>query len=436
MAVKVKTTFGKMIDLAILNFIKSGGNGIAFGQLATYVTRFMSFSGDINTSKANATKLLLVNSSDELSVDSTLPPIYDNTGVIESKVVGVGTNRLSPLTSDSKSGYLINPKKEHLVNKFVIPKCYRWDADYGNGTHNIRCEVLGNPAFVAKNITPQVAINTGAVTGAVSMLRPGVPGLTANKEILVGEPGGLVARYKIIIEGDGAYPVLLAPDDVCYDVPLGDVNANQVVVGNMVYFLRGKTLYSYNAVTKELKSASVTSNDNSGLATDGTYIYTVWGYSSSVIRLYKYNLTTLANESYITITDKLPFAADRYNTRLGMVGDEFCIYSSAANIFVRFSDILDPKGSETSRTKDIGCNNLNGYIINGKVYKFILGIGSNIYRPSDDTGANVALNYIVYSIFMTREDWWGTLLSYVELDEPVTKDNTNFLEIAYSEGYK
>ena len=435
MAVKVKTTLGKMLDSAILNYMKSGGNGIAFGQLATNMTRFMDFTGNINTYKSDTTKLYLVNSSDELSVDSTLPPIYDNTGMIGSKLVGVGTNRLSPLVDDSKSGYLINPKKEHLTNKFIIPKCYRWDADYGNGTHNIRCEVLGSPTFVAKNITPVVNNTTGAVDGVVSMLRPGVPGLTADNEILVGAPGGLVARYKIIIEGDGAYPVLLEADDVCYGVPLGDVNAYQVVIGNVVYFLREKVLYSYNAVTKELKSAAVSSNSNSGLATDGTYIYTVYGSSTSTMRLYRYNLTTLANVNYVAITDKLPFEFDRVNTRLGMIGDEFCIYAPTAHL-VRFSNIIDPKGSETSRTKDIGCSYRNGYIINGKVYKFIQGLGSDIYRPSDDNGASVLLNYHVNSIFMTREDWWGNLLSYVELDEPVTKDNTNFLEIAYSESYK
>lgn len=194
---------------------------------------------------------VLANLGDEansLSAESACINLWDNNFNEQSKLVGFANSKLSP-TADGKEGVPDFCKGEYIVDPYTVAG--RWKYDVGVATGTIDTIAMMPASIVKTNrgdginvskcldqVNAQYA-NFGAMS--TGFLIPGVPGYTANDEIMLNFEKDGCSRWKYSLT-TGEY-TQVAETDPFFVIPYKDAN-DAVVIGNYLYVCRVGSLAS------------------------------------------------------------------------------------------------------------------------------------------------------------------------------------------------
>ena len=455
------TDLGKMLFLATsANLQLLSPSQIGRGQLflQSGLVKKSSQSNDKlqvdNVDKALT--MYLVNSAEGLSASSRLLPVYDVTGKLDpNKVVGHASFRRTPLSP--KEGVIDRIKDEYMVDKLSIVQRWKFDNSQANGKpFNKICIGAGvhatddNGFLIAKGIDgSDVSVLGGSDTLSTDYMRPGVTGFTAPNEVLVSI-GRSTAKANAVFNLESGALTMLSPTDNRYDVPLGIARSQQVFHNGHLYFV-DKT---NNVVRFKVADKTVTTIGQSlygCLFREKTANIVRWGNENEV--LLGYNMDTLANATSLTLTNQGITTNHWWSTfytefmKNSVIGNDadgnYVIARIDPNVqnygpkknYI-FTDITNIVGSI------IGIRNENMRFANeytiptatGSKVVNICGSMQNDLAYTGVTGlspdnAGRANNSIKFS-----EQWFGNLVSFVELQSPITKTADDVLYVSY--GYK
>lgn len=396
----------------------------------------------------SAWTLYLINSDEELTVDSKFLPLYTpNLQIDPNKLVGYASFRRTPTTA--KEGVIDRVKGSHLVDDFVQIQRYKFDTTQANGTFNKVCFGLGvitNPGngfSLSKGIFPTDISPFGGIDSLENAyMRPGVTGFTADNEILVSTAAkSTTPTANAVFNLETGEFTLLDTTDPRYGAPLGDANIPQVFYGNHLYFIRSGSLYRFDVTNKSVSSA-LASDLYGVLFAEGDKLF----YYRSGQYIDCYNMTTLSNESASRIylgsqtftTNFFYDTSPSYVMRNAIVGRD----SDGNYMIVPGGGLYGPRRSFVcSDIRNIeatvlryrpGARSASEYLVNGVKYNIWADIWSVMGYTQISGFSEVAGNRAAGLKF--SKDWMGNLVSFVNLANPITKTDQDVLYISY--GYR
>lgn len=409
-----------------------------------------------------------------LTENSTYVNLFDSTGVIDgNKVVGYANNNVSP-TANGKEGSIDYCKDEYVADGTVV--CERWKYPEGVATGTIDTIAMApggwrtGKGFGGQRFSKCIdKVNLQQATyGAKStqFCPPGIAGFTSNDEILINYSQDSVSRHKYTISTgeitDNPTNWFVFPEDT----------TDIVKIGNYIYSINGasgqvnvwlasnmSSVTSFNPGTKFPSSnrynyrlvvdgsnklwmsciprdSSVTSGKRFGeCVSNGTYFYTVGG-------------TNQLYEDFSKVFT-VPTGWNNYDINFGMCGQYYVAYLRQSNygsnnyvftaiLFTNPNDILGsivdiiPEVYETSSlfaagttygVIDIGYPTMTNYFFDGDTKNRRIVNNSGSYYISSSNGCYLTLN-----------GWYCTLLSFVKLQTPIVKQDTDIMYVSY--GYK
>lgn len=138
-----------------------------------------------------------------LGASTTYINVFDDELESASKVIGYANNNVVP-TGDTKEGNIDFSKGEYLVDPYTI--CKRWKYAEGIATGTINCVAMMPASCIKQNNGDGVKFSkcidqintqyTNYLNMSTGFLIPGIPGYTANNEILLNFNKDSNARWK------------------------------------------------------------------------------------------------------------------------------------------------------------------------------------------------------------------------------------------------
>lgn len=449
----IKTLIGEMLDRA-----RGESSAYNYGNL-TSRNNFYYTSGPTNSNKIlpvpssgnmqapvydKCVQVWLLNTTDTLSKASRrLPLLATDFSIDNSKIVGRAGAKLS--TTDVKEGVVDVAQDTIMGNPKAMGGRWKFDYDKANGTFNKVC-FGANPLY---NRFDGFAVcrDIGIATDATNFqggyygyyIRPGVPGITGDKEILFGESltenDTVYARYRINLES-GVTTALL-PTDPLYNLKLGKCQTPQIYTGGFLY------VFDYvNSQVRKINPSTLVevtySLNSTYMSSNSFFLYNGYFYLYYNGTCYAYDGTfaqvTAQNFSYTTMG--LPSEFTYQTLKIGNCGNNFIVVSTAVNGATECTNIKAVNTSQVDTMPGIispVCYMIT-MTISGETRAFKVSMlrefnndGGTMYKNGATTYRDDFQKSMKISI-----EWWGNILSYVELDTPITKDNTMVKYVSYA----
>ena len=389
--------------------------------------------------------MYLVNADGTLTVDSKKIPIRTAKGDIDGNKL-IGHANVKRTTSSPKEGVIDRVHPDFMLDPTASVQRWRFDNTQANGTFNKICigagvyNDVGNGFSIAKGLIPTDIQAFGGVNILTGMyIRPSVTGITSATEILLS-----TAEYAGNNKANAVYDfatgklTMLAQDDPRALISLGDGNCPQAFYNNVLYYQRQDTLYAYDVVNK---TETTISNCRDKLWVDGNMLY--FAYSGDQIMAYNMDTkswgTTISISSQTFTSKYFTNTSPSYvfnDTSLGKaVNGNFVLVptheGSTCKYAIEFTDINNIEASI------VGFRPMAGsaveYQIGTKAINLWKANGDDLQFVGIEGFSNATANRKDYGMRFS-EQWFGDLISFVELSSPVTKTENDVLYVSY--GYR
>lgn len=390
--------------------------------------------------------LYLANDSSTLTEDSKFLPLYTPNGEIDpDKLVGFAGFRRVP--SSPKEGVIDRVKDDFMTDAFAVVQRWKFDYTQANGTFNKLCigagvhSSPGNGFALSKGLNPTDIPDFGGIGSLKPFyMRPGVTGYTSDTEILLSVGSGDTADA--VYDFSTGKLTLLSQDDTRYGAPLGDSYAQQIFYNGMLYYIYNRRLYRFNTATKD--NTLIDSCYYGAMWEEGNLLY-YYDNDGSSTTVRSYNMDTLSSGSSFDIKSGQTFTSKWFRDTT---------YPLRECTIGRLSDgnyLILPRGSSYGPYYNIVCTDIRNieativgyrprvksvseYIINGKPVNIWANVThdfryTRIVSEYSALNNNRDINGLKFS-----ENWFGNLISFVELPSPITKTDTDVLYISY--GYR
>lgn len=435
-------------------------------------------SADLSFSHNYCLTNLLLNLGDlqtGLTENSTYVNLFDSTGVIDkNKVVGYANNNVSP-TANGREGSIDYCKDEYVVDGTVV--CERWKYPEGVATGTIDTIAMapagwrgGTTGLGGQRFSKCIdKVNLQQATFGARSTRfcpPGIAGFTSNDEILINYSQDSVSRHKYNISTgeitDNPTTWFVFPEGTTDIVKIGDYIYSIIGTDGTVYVWLASNMSQ--VATFSPTRFSVSNPFNYRLVVDGSN--NLWiscmprdsGETSGKVfgkcnnNGTYFNAANTSSNFYEDFSQvfTLPSGWDKYRVNFGMCGQYYVAYLKGnyfqynyhpvynAILFTNPADILGsivdiiPEVYNTSALFSAGPN--YGVIDMGyptRSYDYLDSDTKN-RRISNNTGTT----YIDCSsgCYLTLNGWYCTLLSFVKLNTPIVKQDTDIMYVSY--GYK
>jgi len=483
---------GRMLEMAADAF----GMSVCSNVLSKVGTNAQyPISGGQNFQNRAITNVLL-NLGEEatgLSETSTYINVFENTLTTASKVIGYANNNVVP-TSNGKEGAIDYTKGEYVVDPYTV--CKRWKYDAGVATGTIDTIAMMPAACIKTNngdgvqfskcldkINQQYINYESMSTG---FLPPGIPGYTANDEILLNYTQDGKSKHKfnlttgVVTDLEDTDPFFVISTSSVCDIKL---------IGQYLYVLDRLN------ITEQYVKPRVTVYDTAASMEqkaqfECSYLQR-YEYMSSFKFLYYNDVLYVTNYSHRVVAGRAKIwtlskganawfssagtAAQNYNDictlPAGMVADYVAFGNYGSNYIMYVASRLD--GVENFRYtgyKAIGYVFTSMSDIGGTIVDIVDGINPNsipyaaganlgwlrigfdkyntnfasyfgdtydytdktkiVYNNSD----TVTMNMQDRGVFWTADKWWTNVISFVKLQTPIEKQDTDIMYVSY--GYK
>lgn len=429
-------------------------------------------TGAVGNVEADGTELTcyLANTTDVLAPDSTMLPIFksDFTGIDNDKLIGYGNNNLTP--ADTKNGVRTNVIDTYAVASMdVLLNQWVFDATQAVGTFN---KILMGPGITQKNdmgivlargVNPTPNNETFLGMARTLFIPPGVSGLTSVDEILlhVNDVANNTKSNAVMNLTTGVV-TNLETTDPRYGVEMmgyyNPTSANPsvesyVVVDGVLYYTEASENNIYKNVNGvrssigSVRSSYIANNTACGLLRYGTKVL----YPSYSGKIMGYDTGTSVTEEVIlngTITTKYFYGAGTtndalMNNRVIQLADGTylltpCIVSDSpyrARFPFKFTDLENIEGSVVGRAIEQSQYLIGESVVGGNTLGFTCYIDDSIgilQKVGDDNPAYLDKN-LKNNLFILNNSM-GNLISYVQLDSPITKTNEQIMYVGY--GYR
>lgn len=442
-----------------------------------------------------------------LGVSTSFVNIWDNTFENKDKVVGYANSDLNP-TADGKEGIIDFCKGDYMVDPFTI--CKRWKYPEGVGTGKINCigmmpgSILDNPGGDGIKFSKCIdKINTqyqNYTNMSKSFLIPGIPGYTANNEILLNFNKDGVNKWKYNI---GTGEIVQVPDTDNFFVP--SVQDSMILV-DMQYidnFLYTLELMQYSgrydsvvvkvydpvngmAKVSEFNCAYINIYEYKTKASifkvnNDLYISAISSVenTSEMNKLWKltkgangYATGATAYKDFSQLGIVVPAGLNILHISIGKYGDNYVLFNSiklydslsssktaVGNKLIGckmvgyvFTDITDPFNTiidmipgitpnevlfatnSVKGTLRVGFDKYNSTSYFGDYYDLEQGKTIVMNNSSLTNKETITSDTTKDGVFLTLDKWWTNIFSFVKLNTPIEKTDTDILYVSY--GYK
>lgn len=495
---------GRMLQLSG----DSHGLMVAHGDFN--VTSNDSYGGEygrLSNNKKSLTNALLNLSASELSgltASTTYLNLWDSALSARTKLVGFANNATAAVSGDNKQGRIDNCKGEYTIDGTCVAK--RWYYGPGVASGDINCIAMmgaesvmtykGQMFNIAKCLDKNNQVDASFVSKSTGLLIPGVPGYTANDEIMLNYDGG---RWKFNIT-TGEMTAVAAEDP--FFVFTNPYSASRDYAGIFdMKVISGKLYVAYENrgyLQMRVYDPSNNMSYNTYGGSPGIVIEDQWGGASgkavkfftdgtnwflSIIRSagstgqpyyvpmtfdsganeYTIGTTAVSNYDYISGVITLPSGLPSGMVGFSNLGSNYVMWMGEGNpddadsysqtrsmIGLVFSDPTDPIGSIVDA---ISCP-FNSVVFEAGTNKGVLYIGGNagnivgasgtyayrndtkdpkqyIYSPSTN---GQSINWDTQGCFLSMWGWWSNVMSFVKLNESISKGDEDEMYVSY--GYR
>ena len=460
------------------------------------------------SNKRSLTNVLLNLSAGELSglsASTTYLNLWNSALSDRTKMIGFANNATAAVSGDTKQGRIDNCKGEYAVDGTCVAKRWYYPAGIASGTINAIAmmgaeSVLtykGQMFNVAKCLDKNNQVDGNFISSSTGFLIPGVPGYTANDEIMLNYDGG---RWKFNIT-TGEMTEVAAGDP--FFVFTNPYSASRDFAGIFdMKVISGKlyVAFEYNGKLKmrvydpsndmsynEYGGSGITIEDSGGYGRDGKAVKfftdgTNW--SLSIIRsrdsagqpyyvpmtfdsgANEYTIGSSAAYNYdyisgvITLPSSLPSGLVGFSNLgsnyvmwmgEGDIDDSDSYWGTRSMVGLVFSDPTDPIGSIVDA---ISCPFMS-VVFEAGTNKGVLYIGGNagnydyfinglqaLQQDTDDPREYVFspstngqyIEWNTQGCFLSMWGWWSNVLSFVKLNEAISKGDEDEMYVSY--GYR
>ena len=402
-----------------------------------------------------------------LTESSTFVNLFDSTGVIDTtKVIGYANNNISP-TANGREGSIDYCKDEYVADGFTV--CERWKYPEGVASGTIDTIAMipsswksGNSLGGQRFSKCLDKVNTQQATFLSKTKRfcpPGITGFTSNDEILLNYEQDSVNQHKYTISTgeitDNPTTFFVFPEYTSDIVKIGDY-VYAVVESSYVYIYKASdmsqvTYFSFPTSSRYNARLIVDSSNNLWISLNLKGKYSPSGYPV----LYKCsNNGTYFNGYDTSYTDysqlfTLPSGFDVSKVNFGMCGSTYVMYALqneylyTAILFTNTSDILGSIVDIIPSLRDKSClfttGTSYGVIDIGQVdLTYSNYLDTDLYNRIIKNNSNNSDGKMIYTIdgglYLTMQGWYSTIFSFVKLNSPITKQDTDIMYVSY--GYK
>ncbi len=370
-----------------------------------------------------------------LTAASRILPLYNGFSVDESKIIGVATFERSVI--DAKKGVIVGNKGTHLVGDRQCVR--RWRFDSGNANGEFNTILLGSnirtKRFNGLSIHKGIFYNLLDGSNPFDFYcMPGVSGLTASNEILVGSS---TSDYSInvgathVLNLDTGDITLLEATDERYGVFLGKVDAPQVLYNGAWY--RGQ---NDDVMRRDLTTGAEIVADQAAVVST-LFEYNGYIYVTYINRFVALNATTLEAEPaqdilFSSLT--LPSEIKADDTLHVSKHNSNFYYSDPTNkITIVSSDLLNVSGNITEfMPSTYG----GGWYTVGSSRIHLVGAIDDDYGACNPiTIINNATATQVNGTVKISYDWFGNMLSYIKLTSPIVKTSEQIMYVSWGIKY-
>lgn len=388
----------------------------------------------------------LVNSASALTADAKFVPIYEADGDIDpNKLVGYAGFRRTP--TSPKEGVIDRVLDDYMNEDMAVVQRWRFDPTQANGTFNKLCigagihNTPGNGFAFSKGINIADIPTFGGVDRLESSyMRPGVTNFTSSEEILLSlAPLSDEPTANAVYNLATGKLTQLASSDPRYGAPLGNAWTPQVFYNNKLYFVdKNNRLKVFDVNTKTI---TILDFCYGGLWAENNILY--FTKNSSLIK--RYNMDSgswgtdinLSSQTFTTKWFKSTNASEAlYDCSVGKLADgKYLIVPRNSNYGPRYNIVVTDINNIEATIVGFRPNvkSASEYVVNGVNY--------NIWgEVSHDFGFTGIAGFSEYGYERARhslkfsKNWFGNLISFVELTSPITKTENDVLYVSY--GYK
>lgn len=433
-------------------------------------------TGKVGNVMGDSTELTcyLANSDEVLAPDSTMLPIYssDFSTIDSAKLIGYGNNNLTPV--DTKNGVRTNVIDTYAVASMdVLLNQWMFDTTQAVGTFN---KILMGPGVIQKNntgivlargVNPTPNNETYLGMSRTFFIPPGVSGLTSVDEILIhANDTANQSQSNAVMNLTTGVVTNLEPTDPRYGVEMmgyydstsdNPTVESYVIVNGVLYYTAvggGDRTYIYkneNGVRSEIPvgyigSSYIKNNTSFGLIHYGTKVL----YISSGGELRGYDTETNVTEAVVlngTITSKYFYGEGTTNdaltnNRVIQLADGTylltpCITTEGnyrARFPFKFTDLENIEGSVVGRAIEQSKYLIGESIVGGNTLGFTCYIDDSIGILQEVGNDNSYSEKVLKNNLFILNNSMGNLISYVQLDSPITKTNEQIMYVGY--GYR
>lgn len=449
-----------------------------------------------------------------LGASTTYINVFDANLESASKLVGYANNNVVP-TGDTKEGNIDFSKGEYLVDPYTI--CKRWKYAEGIATGTINCVAMMPASCVKQNNGDGVKFSkcidqintqyTNYLNMSTGFLIPGIPGYTANNEILLNFNRDGNARWKYNI---GTGEITSVPITDNFFIPTAAAAAegysdivDMQYIDNYLYVISLQVgtstpvihvdvydpanamnkVANFNCNTKssseyEIKASifkvgsTLYISTISDIHTSKATVSKLWSLNKSGSNGYA-SSASAAQTDFSSIGLTIPSGLDIRFTGLGSYNGNYILYNlvqmynnvsaSKTNVSssylgykmtgIVFTDLSDPIGSavdmidginpneimfsagSVAGTLRIGFDKFNQAGTNfGLCYDLVDDKHIIMNNTSNTNIATVTVDTTKDGVYLSLDKWWTNVISFVKLNTPITKTDTDIIYVSY--GYK
>lgn len=481
------TNAGKqfLLDKCVGRMLQIGGD--TFGRMIAFgaLTAFYSSSGPFKYANADyeLTNVLAYLQAEQngLTGASTYLGLFDSNYAEPSKLVGYANGSTVPV-QNFKEGTIDTSLGQYVVDRYSICKRWKYPEGVASGTIDTVAMMpmpcikspFGSGFRVAKLIDDVNVQNTNYGNLSTSFLPPGIPGFTGNDEILLNFKKDGVSKWKYNLQTGEMKQV---PDtdnfktfyDISSNLQYNSIE-DYIIDGSYIYIMGGGTVYVADLATLTYITNFSTAYSNGRYASKFVVVngelYVSHNYTSVsgtqyvLVKLNKganyYNTYGTRYTDYSSIGLTLPSGFITQKTSLGMYGENYCLYvvtkdgpddsvGVLGEVGFVFSGLGDMPGSfqqflsimpklrcsfSAGSNKGIIFIGYGGYPTNGTNYAD--GYDGRTYIKNNV--GSVDFSETTYGIHISLDNWGSNVMSFVKLDQPIQKGDTDVLYVSY--GYK
>lgn len=469
------TTAGKelMFNRSFGSLFKCGSD--VFGQVYSLDNLMGKYNAYNYHTVDSAVAVGLLNLGDKqngLSPNGSFLPIYNSDFSSLDKVIGYASIDTNPI-SDGKVGVPALSRGSSVAAGNTRELAWEFPLNVAGGTFDTLA--IAQKSLFVNSKAPNVYIenwkcldkvntkNSEFVSLSNAFCPPGVPGVTADNEILLNFSAGGKSKWRYNISTGEMKEV---SDSEPFFTPIDATCTSYYIEGNYLYicYIAGSTSNAsakYKVYDISTQSQLVDSNisgtgsyNNRGvLLKYNNELYITVSHSRSVTGNACYKLT-MGGSGYYTLPSSggtlegiagisVPF--DLWGVTVGNYNGQYLVVDNNVgyictdpnNIADTLTGIL---GNITGREIGVGSGDSAGFISIGAAGSdaFSTSLATREYNAFDSvwliggTAAANAVNLTSSGIFFMREGHYSQLMSYVKLSSPITKSDDQIMTVAYA----